>query len=449
MDRVWAESRTLGATQVRTTALGFGAAAIGNLYRTVDSAAARAAVVSAFDAGVRYFDTAPHYGFGLSESRLGSALAEIDPTHQSIISTKVGRTLHRVAGARLDSVRQGFISPEPFEPVFDYSYDAVMGSYEASRKRLGRDHIDILVAHDLGSVTHGADDHWQFNAFLDGGYRAMRELRDAGVVGAIGLGVNEWEICERALANADFDCFLLAGRYTLLEQTALDTFLPLCEKRKVSIIVGGPFNSGILVNGTRGSGSMYYNYEPAPEAIVNRVRQIEAICDEHRVPLAAAALQFPLAHSRVVSVIPGLADTREVAQAIEWLETPIPESLWSALRDADLLHALAPVPSSAALSPLILLHEDDNVLVCRTSIARGASLTIDGNKLSAATAIPVGHKVARRNLPTGARIFKYGAPIGSMKSAVTIGGHVHLHNMQSDYIASHTREGKTDGHLHT
>lgn len=326
--------------------LGFGAGAIGNLYRAMRDEDAAATVRSAWDAGLHYYDTAPHYGFGLSEKRLGRALAEVNPEQRAIVSTKVGRRLDPVPpGTDLSVPRQAFVTPEPFESVFDYSYDAVMRSYEASRARLRRDRIHILYAHDIGRMTHGDDHPRRFAEFMEGGYRAMRELRDSGAVGAIGLGVNETQVCEEVMAVGEIDLVLLAGRYTLLEQEALETFLPLCERRGVRIVLGGPYNSGILAKGVRGGGELHYNYEPAPPAIVARVGAIEDICAAHDVPLAAAALQLPLAHPQVVSVIPGMNSPRQVAQAVALMETHIPPALWRDLKDHGLIRADTPIPT--------------------------------------------------------------------------------------------------------
>jgi D-threo-aldose 1-dehydrogenase len=326
--------------------LGFGAASIGNLYRAIPDDDAAATVRSAWDAGLLYYDTAPHYGFGLSEKRLGEALAELDPDQRAIVSTKVGRRLDPIApGTDLSVPRQAFVTPEPLESVFDYSYDAVMRSYEASRARLRRDRIDILYAHDIGRMTHGEDHLRRFAEFIEGGYRAMRELRDGGAVGAIGLGVNETQVCEEVMAVGEIDLVLLAGRYTLLEQDALETFLPLCERRGVKIVLGGPYNSGILAKGVRAGGELHYNYEPAPPAIVARVGAIEDICAAHDVPLAAAALQLPLAHPQVVSVIPGMNSPRQVAQAVALMDAAIPPQLWRDLEDRGLIRPDTPIPT--------------------------------------------------------------------------------------------------------
>lgn len=336
-------SAPIGRTDVVVTRLGFGAAAMAGLYQAVPEDRAMASVRAAYDAGVRYFDTAPHYGFGLSEMRLGLALRDLDPSEKTVVSTKVGRLLEPV-DADPSVERHGFVGAAPFEPVFDYSYNAVMQSFEESRKRLGRQRIDILLAHDLGRATHGDDHERHFRDFFEGGYKAMRELRDGGVVGAIGLGVNEWQVCEEALAHGDFDAFLLAGRYTLLEQTALDSFLPLCQARGCSIILGGPFNSGILVEGANSGRVVHYNYEPAPPPIVDRVRKLEGVCADHGVPLAAAALQFPLAHPAVATVVVGMADASQVADAAQWATANIPQALWHDLKAQGLLHPAAPTP---------------------------------------------------------------------------------------------------------
>jgi D-threo-aldose 1-dehydrogenase len=318
--------------------LGFGAAALGNLYTAVSDENARAAVDAALAAGLNYFDTAPHYGFGLSESRLGGLLPG-----SAHISTKVGRRLVPIE-APTDAVRHGFAGAAPFEPVFDYSYDGVMAAFEASLARLGRERVDVLLAHDLGRMTHGETHPAQLRTFLEGGYRAMVELRQAGLAGAIGLGVNEWEVCLEALSHADFDVFLLAGRYTLLEQSALDRFLPTCAAKGVSVIVGGPFNSGVLVEDAASGAPLHYNYAPAPKEIVERVARLREVCRDHGVALPAAALRFPLAHPAVISVIPGLASAAQVRQALSWLDAPIPVAFWSDLRHAGLLHADAPAP---------------------------------------------------------------------------------------------------------
>ncbi|MGA9658202.1 MAG: aldo/keto reductase [Asticcacaulis sp.] len=334
----------LGQTSVQVTTLGFGAATLGNLYRTVTDEVAQASLSAALDAGVRYVDTAPHYGQGLSERRVGTGLKGLDIT----LSTKVGRVLKPIPAPPKGTERHGFIDGDPYEPHFDYSYDGIMQSFEDSLKRLQRDRVDILLVHDLGEVTHGADAAHHMKTFLDSGYRALSLLKSDGRVGAIGLGVNEWQVCETVMQAVDMDAFLLAGRYTLLEQTALEGFLPDCQRKKISIILGGPFNSGILAEGVSGNVTPHYNYEPAPPHIIRQVAAIEAVCAAHKVPLAAAALQFPLAHPAVACVIPGMANAAQVAANLDLLATPIPAQLWYDLKSEDLLSADAPVPAQAA-----------------------------------------------------------------------------------------------------
>jgi D-threo-aldose 1-dehydrogenase len=334
-----ATQRRIGESDVFVTPLGLGCAALGNLYEPVDDEVAEATVAKALASGVEYFDTAPFYGYGLSEQRLGFALAHVD-RGKVTLSSKVGRLLvPRDGEARSD---QGFIGANAFDPIFDYSYDGVMRSVDASLERLQTDRIDILLMHDIGAMTHGDASHRAlFELAMEDGYRAMRRLRDAGTVGAIGLGVNESEVCVEALDRGDFDCFLLAGRYTLLEQRALDRLLPLCVERRVSIIVGGVFNSGVLAE--HEGATTHYDYAAASESILERVERMRSICAAHAVPLGAAALQFPLLHPAVASVIPGARNSTEVAANVGWLELDIPPGLYADLRRAGLVDPAAPI----------------------------------------------------------------------------------------------------------
>ena len=308
-------------------ALGFGAASLGNLYRVIDDATAERAVEAALESGIRHFDTAPHYGQGLSERRIGRVLAASGEPYA--LSTKVGRILEPISPPLPATERHGFVDGDPFEPRFDYSYDGVMRSFDDSVRRLGGARVSTLLAHDIGRVTHGDAHEKHLRDFLDGGYRAMRALKDQGVIEAIGLGVNEWQICEEILAHADLDVVLLAGRYTLLEQTALDSFLPLCMERKVKVLAGGPFNSGIL------SGGDTYNYAPAPQDVRDRVARLRTVCANHGVPLRAAALQFPRRHPAIDYVIAGMASAAEVANNVALMATQIPASLWTEIERAN------------------------------------------------------------------------------------------------------------------
>ena len=328
----------IGNTELAIDALGFGCAPLGNLYHEVSDEEATDILTTALANDFRYFDTAPHYGQGLSERRVGDALRG---SSDYVLSTKVGRLL-RPAGYA--AKRHGFISPMPFDIEYDYSYDGVMRSFEDSLQRLGLDRIDILFMHDIGPETHGDDDERLFPIAMDGGYRAMDELRRSGRVSAIGLGVNEYEVCERALEHGDWDCFLLAGRYTLLEQESLNTFLPKCIDRNCSIVVGGAYNSGILATGVSGKGPWNYNYVPAPDDVVRKVAAIEGLCTEFSIPLAAAALQFPLAHPAIASVIPGIGNVRRIDQTLNLFATKIPDEFWSALSEQGLIRDEAPTP---------------------------------------------------------------------------------------------------------
>ena len=313
---------------------GMGTAPIGNLYAPVDDADAGATIAIALDSGIRYFDTAPYYGFGLAERRLGAALADAPDV---IISTKVGRLLEPVAGPARE--RHGFVDGDPFEPVFNYSYDSVLRSHEDSLKRLRRDRVEILLTHDLGELTHAADAERHMRAFLDGGYRAMADLKAGGAIDAIGVGVNETAVVEHLLDRVDLDVVLIAGRYTLLDQQAGERLLPMCAARGVQVIVGGPYNSGILAQPANARCDVRYDYEAAPAAVIERAEAIERVCESFGVLLPPAALQFPLRHPAVACVIAGLGSGRQVEQAVERLGTAIPDALWQALEEEGLVRA--------------------------------------------------------------------------------------------------------------
>lgn len=319
----------LGGTDVEVTRLGLGTAPLGGLFTPVSDADARDVVDAAWDAGVRFFDTAPWYGFGRGERRLGDALR--DRAEPFTLSTKVGRLL-RPSGAP-PGPENGWPDPLPFAPVHDYGYDAVRRSFEDSLQRLGLARIDVLFVHDIGAATHGdAAPAHERDAF-DGGLRALQELRDEGAIGALGIGVNETEVLLRALDRAAWDVFLLAGRYTLLEQGALDELLPACERAGTSVVVGGAFNSGLLAGGST------WNYAEAPAELLARRDELADVCREHGVALEAAALQFPLRHPAVVSVLVGCRTAGEVRENVGHLEAALPGDLWSALVDRGLVRA--------------------------------------------------------------------------------------------------------------
>jgi D-threo-aldose 1-dehydrogenase len=279
----------------------------------------------------------------LSELRIGRELSGAAPA--PVLSTKVGRRLVPTGPQDPSVGREGYFSPRPFAPVFDYSYDSIMRSHAESLERLGVPRVDVLLCHDIGRLTHGSSHAARVAEFLEGGYLAMRELRDAGTVRAIGLGVNESEICVELLESCDLDCILLAGRYTLLEQPALEKLLPLCEQRKVSIICGGPFNSGILAAGSRAGSQAHYDYSAPPPAVLERVKQLEELCAEFSVPLQAAALQFPLGHPRVASVVAGCASGAEARNCAAMFAHPIPAAFWNALRERGMVDPRAPLPA--------------------------------------------------------------------------------------------------------
>lgn len=335
--------RNIGKTGLAVTELGFGTAPLGNLFKPLPDATARETLAAAQSAGFGYYDTAPFYGFGLSERRLGDSLRS---RRDIVLSTKVGRLLKPISGPVDETVpRHGYATPMPFEPVYDYSYDAVMRSFAESLQRLGLSRIDLLYIHDIGRLTHGdANDARMAELTRGGGLKALEELRSAGAISGFGMGVNEIPACLEVMSHARLDVILLAGRYTLLEQNALDALFPACEAAGTAIVVGGPYNSGILAVGTRTAAPLYYDYEPAPSAVIEKVRKIEAVCDRHAVPLAAAALQFPLAHGIVASVIPGLDSAARVEQTIALYRHKIPAALWQDLRRENLIRADAPIP---------------------------------------------------------------------------------------------------------
>jgi D-threo-aldose 1-dehydrogenase len=323
------------------TELGFGTAPLGNLYKAITDEEARATLDAAWEGGVRYYDTAPLYGLGMSETRLNPFL-RTKPRDEYVLSSKVGRLIKPCARDQRTGEGKWFDVPCRREH-FDYSYDGVMRSFEHSFCRLGVERIDILYVHDLCVFTHGsreASDMRIDEFFGARGYDAMISLRDQGVIRAIGGGINEWDVCQKLAERGDFDLFLLAGRYTLLEQTALDSFLPLCEKRGIGIVTGGPYNSGILASGAKPGA--FFNYDVAPQHIMERVNKIEAVCNEHGVRMIDAAFQFPLLHPAHVAVIPGGQAEKETTSNLQAANASIPTQLWDDLKSRGLLREDAP-----------------------------------------------------------------------------------------------------------
>lgn len=329
----------VGTTTLTVPRVGIGTAPLGNMFEAHSDEHADAVLASAVAHGLRYFDTAPLYGHGLAEQRVGRAVAGL-PRDEVFVSTKVGRLL------RADALRDEsqFYLGEPFYkdvppvgPVWDFSYDGIMTSVEESYERTGLDRFDVLLLHD-------PDDH--FDAASTTAYRALARLREEGTTRAIGAGMNQTPMLARLVEMCDLDVVLVAGRYTLLDQVAMDELLPLCEQRSVSIVVGGVFNSGILVDPVPGA---RYNYIPAEPAVVARAQRIKVVCDRYDVPLPSAALQFPLAHPRVCTVLLGIRSIEELEKNLRWLDVSIPDELWAELKSAGLVREEAPTPSNARI----------------------------------------------------------------------------------------------------
>ncbi len=333
------QKNKLGRTTLEVTAFSFGAAPVGNFLRKISESESDAMFQAAWDAGVRYYDTAPSYGHGLSELRTGQSLRWKN-RDDFVLSSKVGRVLKPARRADIDFAP--WVDAAPFALHFDYSYDGTMRAFEDSLQRLALERMDICFIHDIDVFTRGAEQPAVFAQAMDGCWRALEKLRNEGSVKAIGVGVNEWQVCHEALKLRDFDCFLLAGRYTLLEQDALEEFLPLCEKRGAAVVVGGGFNSGILATGAKPGAK--YNYSPAPAPIMERTAKIEAVCAEYGVPLPAAALQFVVAHPAIPSFIAGTRTVEQLRQNLGWFALPIPRAFWTELKTKGLLREDAPTP---------------------------------------------------------------------------------------------------------
>ncbi|WP_329462332.1 aldo/keto reductase [Streptomyces sp. NBC_01431] len=328
---------TLGGSAVPVSALALGCAALGNLFHPVTDEAAHATVEAAWTVGIRTFDTAPHYGLGLSERRLGAALRD-RPRDSYTLSSKVGRLLvPDPQGGAHDDLANGFAVPATHRRVWDFSADGVLRSLEASLERLGLDRIDIVLLHD-------PDDH--ADQALREAYPALERLRAEGVIGAIGVGMNQSALPARFLRETDIDTVLLAGRYTLLEQDSLTELLPEAAARGRSVIIGGVFNSGLLTAPRPGA---TYDYAPAPRPVLDRALRLRAVCERHGVPLRAAALRFPFGHRAVASVLTGARSPHEVRDTVEQLRRPIPDTLWDELRAEGLLNPDTPVPAATPI----------------------------------------------------------------------------------------------------
>ncbi len=327
------ERRILGSTGLQVTRLGLGCAALGGLYGDIPDEQAHAVVHRALDLGLNLFDTAPLYGSGKSEIRLGEALKGID-RDRFVLCTKVGRVLEPVTDQDEDRGQEIFDQPSPFKPVFDYSYDGVMRSFEESLQRLQTDRIDVLHIHD-------PDDHYE--EAVAGAYPAIAKLREQGAIAGVSAGMNQWEMLADFARVGEFDCFLLAGRYSLLEQGALDELFPLCQEKNIGILAGGTYNSGILAKGAAQGAK--YNYGDAPPKIIERAKRLEEVSNRHHVDIKAAASQFALAHPVVTAIIPGTRQPDRVTENFDLLKVSIPADYWAELRHEKLIHAEAPVPA--------------------------------------------------------------------------------------------------------
>jgi D-threo-aldose 1-dehydrogenase len=336
--------RKVGRTKLEVTELGLGGAPMGGFRASISDTEAMTLTDAAYEGGVRYFDTSPFYGYGRSELRMGAALRQ-RPRDEYVLSTKVGRVMHAMRPGEKPPADFRDNGLPGFAPVFDYTYDGVMRSLEHSHLRLGLARIDIALIHDVDFWTtkDRAVLDERFKTVMDGGFKALDELRKAGVIGAIGVGINESDTSLRFIQAGDFDCMLLAGRYTLLEQGGLEAFLPECVKRSVSVILGGPYNSGILTGGVKPGAT--HDYVAAPAHLIEKAQKIETVCQRHGVELGAAAMQFPLFHPAVCAVIPGALSVAEANQNIRRMSAKIPVDLWSDLKREKLIDPNSPTPN--------------------------------------------------------------------------------------------------------
>jgi D-threo-aldose 1-dehydrogenase len=333
------KKRPLGNTGISVSEIGFGAASIGNLYSETTDEQAQEVMEKCWELGIRFYDTAPEYGHGLSERRMGNALRK--HAHDNyVLSTKVGDLLYAQHDKLPDENK--FVNKLEFHLRHDYSYDGIMRCFEDSLQRLGLHTLDVLLVHDLDPIIHdGEIFEKHFKTYLKSGYKAMDELRSSGAVKAIGFGIKQWETCMAAMEQGSYDCFMLQGNYTLLEQPALNKFLPLCEKEKIAVFIAGPFGSGILATGPVKNAN--FHHQAAGQEILDRVTKMQNICNEFNVPLAAAAIQFPLKHPAISSVVIGSRSAQRMQQNVDYYHTDIPDALWSALKEKNIIPEDAPI----------------------------------------------------------------------------------------------------------
>ena len=323
------QTKAIGRGGIEAPILSFGSAPIGNLFREVDEEDALLAIDAAWDRGIRYFDTAPHYGLGLAERRVGKALSK-HPRTEYFLSSKVGRVLAPTNDfPGQNDLADGFMVPKDFVRVYDYSGDGVKRSIEDSLRRLDTDYLDIVYVHD-------PDDH--FEQALEGAFPSLSKLRDEGVIKSFGSGMNQSEMLAEFVKRTDLDVIMLAGRYTLIEQDSLDNLMPLAHEHNVSIVAAGVFNSGLLSK-DRPSSDATYNYAPAPQELIARVNEIAEICESHGVSLPAAAARFPLGHSSVSNICLGARSKEQVERNADLISAEIPRAMWVDLRDQKIVRA--------------------------------------------------------------------------------------------------------------
>jgi D-threo-aldose 1-dehydrogenase len=332
------KSRPLGNTGLEVSEIGFGAASIGNLYSETTDEQARDVMQKCWDLGIRFYDTAPEYGNGLSERRMGDALRQ-HPNDQYVLCTKVGDLLT----AKHDKLpaENKFINKLDFHLERKFDYDSIMRCFDDSLQRLGLHTLDVLLVHDLDSIILGDAFEEHFQTFTKSGYKALDELRSSGAVKAIGFGVKEWETCNAAMEHGQYDCFMLQGNYTLMEQPALNEFLPICEDQKISIFIAGPFGSGILATGPVKNAN--FHHQQADQEILDKVTHMQNICNDFNVPLAAAAIQFPLKHPAISSVVIGSRSADRMQQNVDYYHIDIPQDLWKALKENNIIPEDAPI----------------------------------------------------------------------------------------------------------
>jgi D-threo-aldose 1-dehydrogenase len=331
-------ARRLPRSDLSLPAFGLGCAPLGGLHRPMPAGDAKDLIDAAFDSGVTFFDTAPYYGYTTSERRLGAALAERDRT-SFLLSTKVGRRLVPAVG--VSRVTDGWHEAGPFRPVFDYTHDGILRSFEDSLQRLGLDRVDVLLVHDIGQLTHGTHNavHWD-QLTEGGGWQALASLKSQGLARAIGIGVNECEVVFDCMEEADLDCVMLAGRYTLLDHAGAIPLMERCAQRGVAVLAAGPFNSGVLAGGAT------FDYRPVPEPVRRKVEALRSACEQAGVSLRAAALQFPLAHPATFCCVAGAHARGELLGNVADLGAQIPPAFWEKLRADGLVDERAPLPLS-------------------------------------------------------------------------------------------------------